>query len=694
MEPQEASPSSNIIMTTTTNSQQPPHTSPMTSYETFSNPTFMEDIELSQQSSSMPTTIMSATVHHHHQHSTSRLRRHKILLENEQDLEENVQPLEHEGNLDARNDSLTSRHDGTQLDQQQNDDDHHEHSNPIQSHRLESIKNWKTRVKSLANCLFHNLLLIFTLIGVVLGLIIGVSVNVAASEENSTIEITPEVVAYVKLPGDLLLRALNCLIVPLIVSSMISSITSIVDSVNAREETVSATSLTQHTSDMANFRKQKHKALLKMALLTLSTYLVTTIIAVITGLIMVNVIKPGQVVINNDPTTNSTAISSTRTAVSTSPQVVTTPLSPSNMISLNGELYPLRGLLLKRQEIVSSEIMSTGNNSHTNSSSSYKQIVSIIESFIPSNLIDAASAENGGSVNVLGLIVFSIFMAIVMIQIGEPAKPVIKFFKSLNEIILKMVAFIICYAPIGIMFLIIWRCVKEKYLLQSLSQLLIYMLTVLSGLVIHSFVTLTIIYLALVRKNILRHVWSVFPALLTALGTSSSSATLPLTMKCCEEKIGAQKEVASFVLPLGSTVNMDGTALYEAVAAIFIAQSLQVSLGIGDMFVVAITATLASIGAAGIPEAGLVTLILVIESVGLPKEAVSLILAVDWFLDRFRTCVNVYGDTVCVAIVDKYVRFDRLSSTKELDNSHHGENNSNRNSEIPLYNISENTKLV
>lgn len=529
---QEETTTSNVIMTSL--SPPPRSNTPPTSYETFSTPLPMENVELSQQE--QHSSAQSYQQHHHYHSSSSstssshRSRRHQKLLENDDD-EENPSSLEQQQQHKEEQsvNEKKTRNETSHRDHLENHDDHDGNSNPIQS----TPKIWKTRIKSFANCLFHNLLLIFTLVGVVLGLIIGVSVNVAESEENSTLEITPAVIAYVKLPGDLLLRALNCLIVPLIVSSMISSITSIVDSVHAREETsvtnsapTTTTSLTQN--DMSNnINNRKHKALLKMALMTLSIYLVTTVIAVITGLVMVNVIKPGQVMINN-PSTNSSITTKEGNSLmsqfkisnskiqSTSPSEI-----PSTMVSLNGELFPLSGVLrtMKTQQMMSSDIISTGNSSSgtNSSSSSYKQIVSIIESFIPNNLIDAASAENGGSVNVLGLIVFSIFMAIVMIQIGEPAKPVIKFFKALNDIILKMVAVIICYAPIGIMFLIIWRCVKEKYLLQSLSQLLIYMLTVLSGLVIHSFITLTIIYLVLVRKNILRHVWGVFSALLTAV---------------------------------------------------------------------------------------------------------------------------------------------------------------------------------
>ncbi len=155
-------------------------------------------------------------------------------------------------------------------------------------------------------------------------------------------------------------------------------------------------------------------------------------------------------------------------------------------------------------------------------------------------------------------------------------------------------------------------------------------------------------------RNPLEYVTHVGKALLTAFSTASSSATLPLTMEGVIDEAKVSPKVARFVLPLGATVNMDGTALYEAVAAIFIAQSYGIELGIPQMVIVFFTATLASIGAAGIPEAGLVTMVLVLKSVGLPIEGIGLILAIDWLLDRFRTTINVWGDCVGAAVIDKY----------------------------------------
>jgi Na+/H+-dicarboxylate symporter len=158
------------------------------------------------------------------------------------------------------------------------------------------------------------------------------------------------------------------------------------------------------------------------------------------------------------------------------------------------------------------------------------------------------------------------------------------------------------------------------------------------------------------RRNPFTYTFNLLRALLTALSTSSSSATLPVTMECVEGNNKVSNRSASFVLPLGATVNMDGTALYEAVAVIFIAQSTGIELTTGQLVVVFLTATLAAIGAAGIPEAGLVTMVIVLTAVGLPISGIGTILAIDWFLDRMRTTVNVYGDAVGAGVIDHMVR--------------------------------------
>jgi len=195
-----------------------------------------------------------------------------------------------------------------------------------------------------------------------------------------------------------------------------------------------------------------------------------------------------------------------------------------------------------------------------------------------------------------------------------------------------------------------------------------YMLTVLSGLAIHALVTLPAILWIFTRRNPYRFMYQMSQAILTAFSTASSTATLPVTMECAEANAGVSKRSTEFVLPLGATINMDGTALYEAAAAIFIAQAYaevnpDFTLTLVQQATIAITATLAAIGAAGIPEAGLVTMLIVLNAVQLPLELIGLILPVDWLLDRFRTAVNAFGDSIGSAVVDQ--SFESPSSQVE-----------------------------
>lgn len=192
----------------------------------------------------------------------------------------------------------------------------------------------------------------------------------------------------------------------------------------------------------------------------------------------------------------------------------------------------------------------------------------------------------------------------------------------------------------------------EGNVVQVLQQTGAYFSTVLLGLTAHALITLPVILWVFTKRNPFRFVQQMSQALLTAFSTASSTATLPVTMECAVTKAGVSKRSTEFVLPLGATINMDGTALYEAVAAIFIAQAIGFELSLTQQVIVAVTATLAAIGAAGIPEAGLVTLVIVLGAVGLPIEYVGLILSVDWLLDRFRTTVNAFGDSVGAAVVE------------------------------------------
>ncbi len=257
---------------------------------------------------------------------------------------------------------------------------------------------------------------------------------------------------------------------------------------------------------------------------------------------------------------------------------------------------------------------------------------------------------------ILPIIIASLLFGIAFGKLNKEKQLVLELFESMDKAIMTVVHWIIALTPIGIFGLIAGKIGEAgggDEVLRLAMQLGKYVFCVLLGLLIHGFVVLPLLLRALSGRNPVAYFKDLSESLLTAFSTASSSATLPLTITNVTENAKVSPKISKFVLPLGATVNMDGTALYEAVAVIFIAQSYGIHLGGGELVVVFLTATLAAIGAAGIPEAGLVTMVLVLQAVGLPIEGVGLILAIDWFLDRFRTTVNVWGDSIGAAVIEK-----------------------------------------
>jgi len=222
---------------------------------------------------------------------------------------------------------------------------------------------------------------------------------------------------------------------------------------------------------------------------------------------------------------------------------------------------------------------------------------------------------------------------------------------AINMAVTKMVNLIMYFAPFGVFGLLVDVIASTGA--SVFRELGLYALTVVAGLAIHGFVVLPFLMFAIVRFSPLKFFAGIKPAMAVAFATSSSSATLPVTMKSVEENLNVDKKVSRFVLPLGATVNMDGTALYEAVAAVFIAQLYGVSLGLTSQILIALTAALAAVGAAGIPAAGTVTMALVLSAVGLPLEGIGLLLAIDRPLDMARTAINVTGDAAGCMILDR-----------------------------------------
>ena len=277
-------------------------------------------------------------------------------------------------------------------------------------------------------------------------------------------------------------------------------------------------------------------------------------------------------------------------------------------------------------------------------------ITDILKSFVSPNLIHSMA-----NMEILPLILFSLVFGAVLTTLGEPGKQAIAFFDTVNTAIMKIVHLIMYFAPIGVFALIASKLGAAgggDLFLTELAKIGKYAWTVILALLIHGVLVLPVILYFVTGRNPLVYFKNLTPALTTSFSTASSSATLPVTIECAEENNQVSRKASLFVLPLGATVNMNGTALYEAVAVMFIAQMMGIEMGFAEQMIVLITATLAGIGAAGIPEAGLVTMVMVLQAVGLPLEGIGMLLSIDWFLDRCRTTLNVWGDSVGAAVVD------------------------------------------
>ena len=282
----------------------------------------------------------------------------------------------------------------------------------------------------------------------------------------------------------------------------------------------------------------------------------------------------------------------------------------------------------------------------------FNAIKEVILNAVPKNPVQAMAEGQ-----ILQVIVFSILFGMVALYVPKDSEPMVKLIGSLEKMSLFLTHGIMKFAPIGIFVLMTGVLAKSGFgAIISLSK---YMATVILGLGTHAIVLLFIASWK-AKKSPMFIIRGIGPALVTAFSTASSAATLPITMANVEENLGVRKDTAKFVLPLGATINMDGTALYESVAAIFIAQAYGIHLGVTQQLIIFLTASLAAIGAAAIPGAGLITMSIVLSAVGLPIEGIGLILAVDRVLDMFRTTVNVFGDSVGTVVVDSMLSSDDL----------------------------------
>jgi len=415
----------------------------------------------------------------------------------------------------------------------------------------------------------------------------------------------PNYAKHFSLGGDIFLMLLKMLVVPLVISSVMSGILG-----------------------MGDIRK-----LGLPGVTAVGYYLTTTLMAVVLGVILVNIVSPGVRMKGEKEDFKTIMQNSEKNKTA------------KNIVTLRKELAKSAGL---SEEEVGKILGDLKMPPAKNIGVILKNTVTML---FTDNLFKSAV-----DMKLLPLIVFSIVFAGMLTTMGERVENITRLIEQTNHALMEFVMLLMKGAPLGIFCLVTSRfgeAIAEGDFMQMLSQLGWYIFTVALGLGLHGLVTLPLIYWLFTRKNPYRYLVHMAQAMLTAVSTSSSSATLPVTMECAIENAGVSKKSVDFVLPLGATINMDGTALYEAVAAIFIAQALGYDLTMGNQIVIVMTATLAAIGAAGIPEAGLFTMAIVLNAVGLPLEAIGLIISVDWFLDRLRTTVNVFGDAVGAAVVEK-----------------------------------------
>ncbi|XP_076726998.1 excitatory amino acid transporter 4 isoform X1 [Callospermophilus lateralis] len=454
-------------------------------------------------------------------------------------------------------------------------------------------------------------------------------------------QLTYRQIKYFSFPGELLMRMLQMLVLPLIVSSLVTGMASL-----------------------------DNKATGRMGMRAAVYYMVTTVIAVFIGILMVTIIHPGK---------------GSKEGLHREGRIETIPTADAFMDLVRNMFPPNLVEACFKQfktqystRVVTRTVVRTENGSELGASlpppSSMENETSILENVTRAlgTLQEVLSFEetvpvpgSANGINALGLVVFSVAFGLVIGGMKHKGRVLRDFFDSLNEAIMRLVGIIIWYAPVGILFLIAGKILEMEDMAVLGGQLGMYTLTVIVGLFLHAGGVLPLIYFLVTHRNPFPFIGGVLQALITAMGTSSSSATLPITFRCLEEGLGIDRRITRFVLPVGATVNMDGTALYEALAAIFIAQVNNYELNLGQITTIrisstcpdslsicSITATAASVGAAGIPQAGLVTMVIVLTSVGLPTEDITLIIAVDWFLDRLRTMTNVLGDSIGAAVIE------------------------------------------
>jgi len=436
----------------------------------------------------------------------------------------------------------------------------------VQQVTIERFKTW----------LQQNLLLVITFSGVSFGVLIGILLR--------RYDLDPATINYIGYPGELFMRLLKLMILPLIIASLITG----------------AASLNAKMNGM-------------IALRTIVYFLATSLISALIGLALVLIVHPGNPATKDELGDGNTA--------SRKIDIV------DNFMDLGRNLFPENLFQASFMTAHTEYVKGDGDD------------------------VKAKLAYRSGT-NTLGIIFFCLTFGTVLGSLGKRGKVVIDFFSTIDEVILKMVYGIMWISPIGISSVICAKILSVGNLAQIMSQLGYFILTVVGGIFLYQFTVLQLIYFVFVRKNPFTFWLGLFQSWMTAFATASTAAALPITFRCMQEKNKVDTRISKFVLPIGATVNMDGTALFVTVASIFIAQMNNIELDAGQLATVVLTSTAASIASASVPSAALVLMLIVLSAIDAPYRDVSLLWAIDWFVDRCRTTNNMLGDAYGAAVVE------------------------------------------
>ncbi|CAO1311165.1 unnamed protein product [Diamesa serratosioi] len=475
--------------------------------------------------------------------------------------------------------------------------------------------------RNFKKCLQDNMMILVTLSGVFVGILIGLSLR--------PFELCKETIMLIAYPGELFMRLLKLMILPLVIASLIAGSASLNAKMNG-----------------------------KIALRTLCYFGATSLFNAILGICLVTLIHPGDPGMhsNMENVANTKSLNLMDSLLDLGRNII-----PDNLFQAAFQqahtVYVSKEINFELNDTLQSQRLLSVNANPVQELKEDEEMIRVIQ-YRPGT-------------NTLGIVVFCLVFGTLLGTIGEKGQVVVSFFNAIFEVIMKMVSGVMWLTPIGISSVIAGKILDVDNLNSVMSQLLWFILTVALGVFFYQFVVMQLLYFVVIKQNPFKYYCGLVQPMLTAFATASTAAALPFTLQVMEQKLKIDTRITRFVLPIGCNINMDGTALYISIASIFIAQMSGMELGFAEIVTVCLTSTAASMSSASVPSAALVLLVMVLTAIDAPLHDVTLLFAIDWFVDRFRTTNNMLGDCYAAAIVEHLSRkelmaFDALATYQDI----------------------------